>query len=306
MSSISFIETEKRCTLLFQSLGPTFNACTPENHPIVFNSKADFKAGMYILGICVSLFPRIRIYTFQLMSNHLHLVLSGDENEIERFFEMYRERLKKYFEGTGRYVDLHGFKLKLFKIDELEYMRNAIAYTNRNGSVAYPDVSPFSYPWGANQFYFQPHVKDYVDSLSKSVTTVEIRKYLHSKSGDVIKNLKQVGGLISSASFCDIQTGEAMFRDARHYFYCVSKNVETYAEIARTLGECLFYTDEDLYMVTKTLSETVYNTKDPRSLSHEDKTKLASRLHYEYNAGTKQIQRLLSLDRSIIDAMFNS
>lgn len=240
------------------------------------------------------------------MSNHLHIVLSGDEMEIQRFFQMFKERLKKYFEGTGRYIELHDFKLKLFKIDDLEYMRNAIAYTNRNGSVASPDVSPFSYPWGANQFYFQPHVKEYVDSLSKYVRTVEIRKFFHSKAGDTVKNLKQVGDMISSASFCDIQTGEAMFRDARHYFYSVSKNVETYAEIARTLGECLFYTDEDLYMVTKTLSETVYNTKDPRSLSHEDKTKLASRLHFEYKAGNKQIQRLLSLDRSIIDAMFNS
>lgn len=77
---------EEECEALFRRLGTIFNANTPENHPVVFSTDEQFKAGMTILAVCIKMFPDIRVYAFQLMSNHIHLVIGGDKKRIQDFF----------------------------------------------------------------------------------------------------------------------------------------------------------------------------------------------------------------------------
>jgi len=304
MHNASFSESEQKCLNVFGSLDNTYNAYTPENHTIIFTNDEDFKAGLCILGVCVLLFPGIRLFTFELMSNHLHLVISGEESEIDAFFQLFKDRLRKYLEGTGRFMSLSDFKLTKKPICDLKYMRNAIVYTNRNGFVVNPGHTPFSYPWGANPFYFQPMVKDYAAIAGKPMKAIELRKILHGKIGDGIKTLLQINGVVMATAFCDISTGESLFRDARHYFYSVSRNVEAYAEIAKSIGESVYYTDDDLYLITKKLSEKLYDTLDPTMLNSESKIDLANKLHFEYNAGDKQIQRFLKLPANILAGLF--
>lgn len=46
-----------------------------------------------------------------------------------------------------------------------------------------------------------------------------------------------INGHIAPPSYCDIRLGMAMFRDAHHYFWMVSKDVEAYEEIAKDLDD---------------------------------------------------------------------
>lgn len=292
----SFAETEKRCNSLFRSLGPTFNACTPENYPVIFISEDDYRAGMCILAVCIRLFPKIRLYTFQLMSNHLHLVLSGPETDIQSCFSMFKKRLLKHFHSKGRFISLKGFDLKLNPILDLNHLRNAIAYVNRNGFVVNPGVTPFSYSWGANMFYFQPAIQKYCGRLATPFKLYELRSYLHNKSADKIKTLTQIDGLVMADSFCDISTGEAIFRSARHYFYCISRHIESYAMMAETLGENMFFTDEDLYLAARSISEKEHGINDPKCLEPYAKVAIADILSQKYRATDKQIRRILKIN----------
>ena len=92
---------EEECEVLFRRMGTVFNANTPENHPVVFSSDEQFKAGMSILALCARMFDDVRIYAFQLMSNHIHLVVGGDRLRIQEFFAYFVGRLDKYFEGRS-------------------------------------------------------------------------------------------------------------------------------------------------------------------------------------------------------------
>lgn len=85
MEKEEFYYREQVCTDTFNSLGQVYNACTSENHPLIFITEEDFKTGMSILGISALMNKEIQIYAFQLMSNHIHLVIGGDEQQIMSF-----------------------------------------------------------------------------------------------------------------------------------------------------------------------------------------------------------------------------
>jgi len=217
---------------------------------------------------------------------------------------MFKIKLKKNFENRGQFICFKNFVPKLFKIDSLENMRNVIAYVNRNGSVINPDVTPYSYSWGANVFYFQPQVCVYEKLFCKPVRVSELRRLLHSKVGDKIDGLMKNSEFISPLSFCDIDSGEAIFRNARQYFYYISRNVEAYQSVATIIGEDYFMTDDDIYLVIRSLSNKLFDVNDPKLLPLEQKMQIAKRLHYDYHSGNNQIQRMLKIDIGLLNSMF--
>lgn len=293
--------SEFECEDAFRRMGQVFNANTPENHPIVFKTIEEYKAGMSILAISARMFPAVTIYAFQVMSNHIHLVVGGDVSGIQEFFTFFVRRLDKYFEET---VDLSGFMLKLFPVSDLAYFRNAVAYVNRNGFVVNNDVTPFSYPWGSSGYFFQPVAVRYSRLSGKGIGVVMLRDLMHTRKCDEMKTLNLVDGSVCPLEFCDVKTAELAFRDAKQYFYCISRNVESYSEIAKSIGESIFYSDNNLYGAASKLAKEYYGSFNIRSLSADAKIEIAKRLHYDYNAGDKQLQRLLGIDAFVLKALF--
>ncbi|MCQ2157306.1 MAG: hypothetical protein MJY53_02815 [Bacteroidales bacterium] len=300
MEKVKFYYREQECADSFQKLGQVYNANTPELHPIIFTNDNDYKAAMSIFGICSKLYPEIRIYAFQLMSNHLHMIASGEEKNIHDFFEYFVSRLSKHFEGK---IDFSGFTLKLFPVEDLQYFRNAVVYVNRNGFVVNDDVTPFSYPWGTSPYFFQPMAHKYAISAGKPVGNAMLRSLMHTKSADSFKDILTVDGYVSPLEFCEISTAEHIFRDARQYFHMISRNVEGYLNVARSIGETIFYNDTDLFSAAVKMSNEFYGSKELNSLSANQKLTLAKRLHFDYNAGEKQLHRLLKIDAEILKAI---
>ena len=300
MINLKRANTELLCENTFQNLGPVYNANTPENEPLIFMSDEDFKAGMSILAICVRLHPDIRVFAFQLMSNHIHLVIGGDPQRIQVFFKYFVGRLNKYFDGRASLKDI---SLKLFPIGDLSYMRNAIAYVNRNGYVVNNNVTPFSYRWGSSPFFFQPMVVNYAKMCGKPIGVLGIRSLMHARSCDRLKDLQTIEGYVSPLEFCDIPLAESIFRDAKQYFYHISRNVEMYSEIAKSIGESIYVNDDDLYLAAVKIAREHYGTNDLRTLDTAGKLELAKRLHFDYNAGEKQLERLLKIDKRLLMAL---
>jgi len=302
--SQSFSKRESACEMHFGLLPTVYHCVSPENYELIFTNEAEYSDAMLIVGVCSQFFAAMRILTFQLMSNHFHFVLSGDKSEVEEFISLFKGRLLKYFAHKGRSLDNGQLAFKLYPVGDLDYCRATIAYCNRNGFVVNDNVTPFSYPWGANCCYFNPMLERQYECSKRLTKVTDIRSVYRGKSSDIVKSLYLLGHVVSPFSFCDYSAGEKMFRDAKHYFYSVSKNVEAYHRVASIISESIAYTDDDLYFVTRKISKEKYSESNPALLSGQNKIELAKLLHYEYNAGDKQILRLLKLDPNILAAMF--
>lgn len=299
----TFYQKESFCEQAFFQLGTCFHLWTSENFEIIFRTTEDFKAGMTIFGICTLLFPDIRILTFELMSNHIHIVAVGNKNRIVEMFQLYRHLLKRHFQD--RTVNWKDFKENMRQLNSLDDVRNVIVYNNRNGYVVNDDYSPYSYPWGANSYYFNLWAKSCYNIAGKPISVKERRDLCHSHIPDDLDGLMGIDGYACPLSFCDIAAGEQLFRDASHYFYKIGKNIEQNKEIAKEIGEAIYYTDDELYSALRALSSKQYGTNNLSILAKEQKMDLAKTMHYDFNASLKQIQRFLKLPESLISNLFH-
>lgn len=302
---ISFSQLEGKCSLTFSQSGPYWHLWTPENHPIIFPDKDAFIAGMNILAISSRLVPDASIITFQLMSNHLHITFAGSGDAALRLFLLFKRYLGRYLKGRGFVIDLSSFEAQTRELRTLNELRNVITYNNRNGYVVNPDTTPFSYPWGANVYYFNDLARAQYRESRTYLSKAERRAVIHSHDADkLVRKIITVNDYACPGDFCCIEFGEALFRCASHYFREVSRNIEMQKEIADEIGEHIFYTDDELFGVVLAICKEKYGGQKPSLLPVEAKKELAILLHAEYHAGNKQIQRMLRVEQSFVNSLF--
>ena len=84
--SKNFYEKEETCRIHFSKASPCWHLNTPEDFLVLFTCEKDYQSIMAIIGICALMHPDLIIYTFQVMSNHIHFVIGG---EIDRVHDMF-------------------------------------------------------------------------------------------------------------------------------------------------------------------------------------------------------------------------
>lgn len=306
----SFSDKENRCRKVFEwtrrKYGPVWHLCTPGHlQQVIFRKKEHYAYGMTLVALCAYDSPYVRIITFELMSNHVHFVLCGEKEFVLAFFALFKKRLARYFSSIDEKVNLTDFVCgEPIVIDNLESLRNQICYTNRNNFVIDPDQTPFSYPYGANGYYFLNFAKSRKDGCFGDLTEREKRAFLHSRSVSYPDGYIIVDDYFSPVSYCRLDIGEGVFRDARHYFNKLSKNVESYKDIAESLGDTIYYTDDELSDVLYRICREKFGGQRPALLARDEKLELARILHYDYNADNAKIVRLIGLSKTVADELF--
>ena len=270
----------------------------------IFISKEDFIMGMWCLAAAQHLCKSVRVITFELMGNHIHLILAGAKEDCIKVFDLFAARLKKAFPKRQRAIDWGKFKMDILPIESLQALRNEIIYANRNAFVANPAYTPDSYPWGGGCAYFNPWLKHLVTTPLNELPILTQRALLHTKKIAPLADLKVIDSMPFIPSFCDIQLGESMFRDARSYFNSLTRNAEAFSQIAARLKDAIFLTDEELYSVICSYINKEYSVKTPSQLSAQQKIDTARHMHFGYNASNQQLRRMLRLDLAILEELF--
>lgn len=304
MEKKDFTRQENLCQARFLEAGSCFHVCSQENHPVIFHDEKEFKAVMNIIAFTGFLFRDIHIFTFEVMSNHLHFALSGEKDRISCFLHVLVTKLAADPVLSGSRASVRKLSFKIIPIGGLDNLRNVISYVNRNGFVVNSAHSPFSYPWGANRYFFNPEAKLRLLECGHRATCSLKRELFHSdrlaKEGSVVI----LDGYVSPACFCRIEDAESFFRSCWHYFQSVSKNVEASKDIAKEIGESIFYNDDELFSVVAAMCAKEYGRPSPTTLSREEKLEVAKKHHYDYNATNKQVSRILKIGVDTVNLLF--
>lgn len=303
-SSKSFAQNEQACEHLFAKGGPYWHLYTSGNQTeILFTSDPDFKFAVTALAISLTTCD-VTLITDIIMDNHIHLIAEGSQSACIGLFEDFKKRLKRYFGDNGRLVNFQGFSCNILPITTLDSIRNEIVYTNRNGYVAFSQHTPFSYPWGSCSLYFNHFSTKQVGIPFNELPYREKRMLCHSRMLELPPSYKVLDGMIMPVSYSQFQKGQLFFRNAHHYFYLLTKNVEVYGKVAQHLGDTLFLTDEELYLVIYQHCVKEYNLKRPSLLPPNAKIEVAKMMHNQYHATNAQLFRILRLDKKIIETLF--
>ncbi len=301
-----FINREMECEHNFRDKGQFWHLCTPGNcQEIIFKTDDDYRFG--ITSSAMSLHEinseggSLKIYAFALMSNHVHNLLCGPQEECNEYFRRWKGRLMRYFEGR---IDFSKFKCQLIAIEDLKDFRYEVAYINRNGFVNNLKEIPFSYEWSSGRYYFNPVTKEIPVTGVKDMSCREKKALFKSRLSDLYDSLSIGNGYVSPLCFCEISDGEKMYNTPHQYFNYLYKSVEEYNLIAKKIGDSIFLNDNEMLSVVYSKSRELYNVEEPKLLNAEDKIKMARMIHNEYRASNSQIQRILKLDQHVIDTLF--
>ena len=304
-SALSFSEKERVCESIFIANGPYWHVYTDGTMmQNIFCNEEDFKKGMWCLAASMYLFEGVRVITFELMGNHVHLIIAGQRENCLKAFDLFVARLRQAFPKRQRTIDWSKFKMDILPIESLQALRNEIIYVNRNAFVANPSYTPDSYPWGGGCAYFCPWLKYLSTTPLNEVPILTQRALLHTKKIAPFADLRVIDSMPFIPSFCDINLGESMFRDARSYFNSLTRNAETFSQIASRLKDSIFLTDEELFSVICSHISKEYSVKAPSQLSAQQKIDTARHMHFSYNASNRQLKRMLRLDLAVLEELF--
>lgn len=306
LRTLTFSEKESICEREFEMSGPFWHLYTDgRKMQDMFLTDEIFELGETLLAVSCCRHPKVKVVTFELMTNHLHLIASGHRTECLNLFNDYKIRLQRVLKKAGIIIKWDSFEAEIIPIETLKALRNEIIYVNRNAFVANQNHTPSNYLWGGGYAYFCP--------LIKHIETLEFEKLSYDKKRQVA-HCRDISGLgklrlkdrlgVLVTSFCDISLGERMFPDARSYFNSLTRNSEAFSLIAERLKDSVFLTDEELFLVAVKYTEANFGTKSVTVLSPEQKLQLAKELHFKYKATNQQIRRITRLDIQILNEMF--
>lgn len=285
---------------------PIWHLCTPgESSGIIFRNEEDYIYGMNMVGICAAKFwDKVGIYTFQLMSNHMHFVIEGELNDVELFFNDLKSRLKRYLLKQERSYDINKISHNLIRVKDESYLKNVIAYVNRNGYLVNKNMTQFSYPWGANRYYFFPLGKIEPKTFLSKIANRRKMELFHTRETYFPECFYLTGGYISPNCYCKIELAEELFINAHQYSSLVSRRVESFKDIAAEIGDTITYTDEEMYVAVFQHIKKQFDKTGIQILSKTEKLTVAKIMHYEYNSSNKQICRILKVDIESVNALF--
>lgn len=296
----NFREQEARCEAVFAKEQYYWHLYTSGiDTPLVFILKEDLEFAMNLLCQAVMTAQDVRVFAFALMSNHLHVLISGTEDEVMSCFTFFRRRLARDMKKNGRMLPVT-FSANLKRVADLKAFRDTLVYIHRNGYVAYPQHTPFSYSWGTGPYYF--NIANKGDVAIGEISVERRRKMFRGRDPRLPEAFLVNDGYISPTSYCAINEGMKMFRDAHHYFSTLTKDVEAYSSMALELGDKEFLTDNELFKVAFKIMKA--SGKSLRNASMQDKMSVAKELHYQYRASNAQLSRTLGLLRRDVDTLF--
>ena len=119
--ALTFFEKEKLCEERFDSSGPFWHLYTDGTRmQNVFVTKDLFEIGLAALGVSCRLVPQVKLVSFELMVNHLHLIMTGQREDCCLLFEMFKDRLIRIFSRNDVVVDLTDFNPHILPIPDLK------------------------------------------------------------------------------------------------------------------------------------------------------------------------------------------
>lgn len=298
----SFKEREDSCAKAFAQLQPVWHLYTQgQGTPLIFKEADDYRFAMNVIAQAAYDISDVKIIAFEIMGNHLHLLTGGERETVLLFFRFVRKRLSS---GLGDSIP-NGlpatFSLTLQEVKDLHHIRNLIVYINRNGYVADPNHTPFSYPWGTGRYYFNVFP---VQKTLSDVNYTEYREMFRSRKLSLPENYLVHDGYVAPPSYCTLIQGMSVFKNAHQYFFLLGRKVEALSDIAAEIGDDEFLTDNELFSKLHGIIRKQYDNASLRDLSRAQKRDVARMLHNSFHSSNGQISRVLDLPQYEVNSLF--
>ncbi len=269
-----------------------------------FYDEQDFIYGMNAVPVC-AVQTGVEVWCFCLMDNHVHFILKGAEENCIRFIREYK-RLRSRQLGLKykRMRSIAGADICVSIIEDIDYLRKAIAYVLRNPMEAGVPVLPNDYKWSSAGLYFSGWRTNIGDCRKLGDLTVRKKNKLFMTRVH-LPDSYMLGseGIIFPGSYVNVQAVENVYDSPRQMLFYLSSTNDMEIELKSGILKKTHYSDAELRASLDNVCKNKFRGRDYSSLKIEDRYLAARELRKRYGSGPKQIARVTGLDYETLKSL---
>lgn len=264
----------------------------------LFHTASQYAYGMIVMGLVTLLFD-VKIYSFSLMPNHVHMILSGTGAACLDVFDYLRQKFSDRLIKDGYPALPDDYWFKLVPIEDEQQMKNVFIYVDRNAYEKQISV-PCGYPWSSGPLHYS--------LLGTLLTGQRADTFSKRKLIEMTGSSKPIPpdwefhpaiGLLP-CSFVDNRLFLRLFKSPKEYESRLVKDYEAFVQVARTLDEVPDYSEEDYVIIVDQMLERKFSGRGLWQLSNEEKGRLAVDLMKNYDMSVPQIAQAIKMSEHMV------
>ena len=271
---------------------------------LLFNTTSQYAYGMILIGLLTLRFD-IRIYSFALMRNHVHILLSGTGEQSVNAFEYLKRKINTRLRKDGYPALPEDYWFKMVPIEDKEQMKRDFIYIDRNAYEVELSV-PCGYVWSSGYLHFS-QIGKYIsapraDSLSKrklerltgSRTPIPGHWKVHPELG------------LLPESFVDNTLFYRLFKSVKDYETHLVKDYESHVRIAHTLGEKVVFSQDEAHDIAEQIVQGIFPGRTLSNLSRDEKAQVSVTMSQYYDIPIDLISITLKISEHLVNQFLRS
>ena len=268
----------------------------------MFENDEDFIAGMNRVFVVVQGY-KVVILAFSLMDTHVHFILYGTFEECNRFMHEY-VRLTSWYISFKHHESnkLDGVPIRHQPVEDDAYLKIVICYTVKNAPVGGIMFNALDYPWSSGPLYFKrtgywssPRWMDGVER-DQSMGFEQRKDILRTNNESITHSVvPMIGPIVFPGEYVASEVVERIFKTCKsfNYFLCITREEDVDSRGGSI--SLLSIPMQEMRQHKNEVCQELFGKKSIKSLSTEQRLRLARTLRRRYNSSIKQIARLCGL-----------
>ena len=258
-----------------------------------FRDDEDFKVAMNYIAIQAGCSPEVVVLAFILMSNHIHLVLQGEKEDVVAFVTQLKKRYSLYYRrkyGVKEFLRGNGLNIQPVP-DEDEALERAIAYVQMNCVAANICAYPNQYRWGTGSTFFCQHPgggRRLGDLSARARERLLRSELVHLPDQWLVCQ----EGYILPQSYVDVEFVENCFRTPRRMIFF--QNNSSKAKRRIETKEAAFR-DQIILPAIQDLCRSLFQKESFSALTEEEQSEFAKQIRFRFNSDVNQIARVCGI-----------
>ena len=270
----------------------------------IFQNPEQSRIGVAAIALATLKYDVV-IYAYELMPNHIHIVLSATGSVCVDVFAFLKQRINYMLGQDGCRQLSRKYDFKLIPIDTPEALRRNILYLARN-----PYEKGFCLPgahlWGSSYLVYNQFVNIIRGTPVEQMSIREVRRLTGSRETFPPQwEIHPALGILP-VSFVNIEKVLSLFRSPKEYMTRLVKDYESYVSISNALEEEISFSQEEVQDVMSQTARSMFPDKSFGKLTEQDKCRLAVELHNRYHLPVKDLSTRLRIPEHIIMQSINS
>ena len=271
-----------------------------------FRDEKDFAVGMNHVAIQVALTPEVIVVAFILMSNHVHFVLYGTEEDVRAFVNALKSRYSQYLfrkYGINEQLRRNGVQVKEIPADEKDALRRAVAYVQMNCVAANICLSPVNYRWGTGNTYFKqgPIRGRRLDSFSGRAR----KRLLHSEEEMPSNLIVGEEGYILPESYVQVERVETLFRTPGRMNFFLQNSSKAKRRRDSQEDNLPSFRDQVVLSAIPDLCHSLFQKRTLEDLNEDEQAELLRQLRYRFSSNPYQLARVSGLSYEVVTSLLD-